>query len=229
MGNNQMLAGDPVTGEIRRFMVGPKECEVTGLTWSPDRKHHVRRHPARRISEIDGLSWCGPSFRLSYLAVEEDRVMRIVLALLSLAFASSTALAAPVENHWASETDPAITAAFDAAAALIEAEDFAAALPILRRIALDDPANADIFNLLGFAHRKTGDLDAGARAYERALYLNPDHLGALEYQGELFLSQGVIAAAEANLARLRALCASPCKETDALAAALEARGASSTE
>ena len=37
-GNNQMLAGDSVTGEIRRFLVGPKECEVTGLTWSPDRR-----------------------------------------------------------------------------------------------------------------------------------------------------------------------------------------------
>ena len=35
-GNNQMLLGDPVTGEIRRFMVGPNGCEVTGLTWSPD-------------------------------------------------------------------------------------------------------------------------------------------------------------------------------------------------
>ncbi len=38
MGNNQMLAGDTVTGEIRRFLVGPKECEVTGLCWSPDRR-----------------------------------------------------------------------------------------------------------------------------------------------------------------------------------------------
>jgi len=38
MGNNQMLVGDPDSGEIRRFMVGPKECEVTGITWSPDRK-----------------------------------------------------------------------------------------------------------------------------------------------------------------------------------------------
>ncbi len=37
-GNNQMLAGDPVTGEIRRFLVGPNECEVTGLSWSPDRR-----------------------------------------------------------------------------------------------------------------------------------------------------------------------------------------------
>lgn len=36
-GNNQMLAGDPVTGEIRRFLTGPQGSEVTGLTWSADR------------------------------------------------------------------------------------------------------------------------------------------------------------------------------------------------
>ncbi|MBN2761234.1 MAG: PhoX family phosphatase [Rhodobacteraceae bacterium] len=38
MGNNQMLAGDPVTGEIVRFMTGPNGSEVTGLTWSADRR-----------------------------------------------------------------------------------------------------------------------------------------------------------------------------------------------
>lgn len=38
MGNNQMLAADPESGEIRRFLVGPKECEITGFAWSPDRK-----------------------------------------------------------------------------------------------------------------------------------------------------------------------------------------------
>ena len=37
-GNNQMLYADPDTGGIRRFLVGPKECEVTGLCWSIDRK-----------------------------------------------------------------------------------------------------------------------------------------------------------------------------------------------
>ena len=37
-GNNMMLLGDPATGEIRRFLVGPRECEVTGITWSVDRK-----------------------------------------------------------------------------------------------------------------------------------------------------------------------------------------------
>ncbi|MFD2205373.1 PhoX family protein [Kiloniella antarctica] len=38
MGNNQMLIGDTETGEIQRFLVGPKECEVTGITWSEDRR-----------------------------------------------------------------------------------------------------------------------------------------------------------------------------------------------
>lgn len=38
MGNNQMLCADPATGEIRRFMVGPVGCEVTGISFSPDQK-----------------------------------------------------------------------------------------------------------------------------------------------------------------------------------------------
>lgn len=36
-GNNQMLVADTQTGEIRRFLVGPRECEVTGITWSADK------------------------------------------------------------------------------------------------------------------------------------------------------------------------------------------------
>ncbi|MBB5206750.1 PhoX family protein [Chiayiivirga flava] len=35
-GNNQMLAADPVTGDIRRFLVGPVGCEVTGICSTPD-------------------------------------------------------------------------------------------------------------------------------------------------------------------------------------------------
>ncbi|MFM9884278.1 MAG: PhoX family protein [Burkholderiales bacterium] len=38
IGNNQMLAADVFTGEIRRFLVGPKDCELTGVTMSPDGK-----------------------------------------------------------------------------------------------------------------------------------------------------------------------------------------------
>ncbi|WP_153031110.1 PhoX family phosphatase [Amycolatopsis sp. YIM 10] len=34
--NNQMLAADPATGEIRRFLAGPRRCEITGITATPD-------------------------------------------------------------------------------------------------------------------------------------------------------------------------------------------------
>ena len=36
IGNNQMLAADPATGEIRRFLTGPIGCEVTAVQFTPD-------------------------------------------------------------------------------------------------------------------------------------------------------------------------------------------------
>lgn len=56
MGNNQMLAGDPATGEIRRFLTGPKGSEVTGLTWSADRRTMFVgiQHPGAPFPDGDG-------------------------------------------------------------------------------------------------------------------------------------------------------------------------------
>ncbi len=50
MGNNQMLIGDPATGEIKRFLVGPKECEITGIAFSGDRRTAFVgvQHPGER-------------------------------------------------------------------------------------------------------------------------------------------------------------------------------------
>jgi secreted PhoX family phosphatase len=36
MGSNQLLACDTASGEVRRFLTGPANCEITGLTWTPD-------------------------------------------------------------------------------------------------------------------------------------------------------------------------------------------------
>jgi uncharacterized protein len=36
IGSNQMLACDPTTGQTRRFLTGPVNCEITGCTWAPD-------------------------------------------------------------------------------------------------------------------------------------------------------------------------------------------------
>lgn len=37
-GHNQMLATDPETRELRRFLVGPIDCEITGVVSTPDLK-----------------------------------------------------------------------------------------------------------------------------------------------------------------------------------------------
>jgi len=36
LGGNQLLGADPASGELRRFLVGPVNCEITGLTQTPD-------------------------------------------------------------------------------------------------------------------------------------------------------------------------------------------------
>ena len=36
LGNNMMLAADPKTREVKRFLVGPNGCEITGVTTTPD-------------------------------------------------------------------------------------------------------------------------------------------------------------------------------------------------
>ena len=36
IGNNQMLCADVTTGRIARFLTGPKGCEITGITQTPD-------------------------------------------------------------------------------------------------------------------------------------------------------------------------------------------------
>jgi hypothetical protein len=37
LGHNMMLAADPKTGETRRFLTGPRGCEITGMAMTPDR------------------------------------------------------------------------------------------------------------------------------------------------------------------------------------------------
>lgn len=56
MGNNQMLAGDPATGRIERFLTGPNGSEVTGLTWSADKRTMFVgiQHPAAPFPDGEG-------------------------------------------------------------------------------------------------------------------------------------------------------------------------------
>ncbi|EAJ0348144.1 PhoX family phosphatase [Campylobacter lari] len=51
MGNNCMLAANPKTGEIKRFLTGPIACEITGIAFSQDYKTMFVgiQHPGEKL------------------------------------------------------------------------------------------------------------------------------------------------------------------------------------
>ncbi|MBC7837237.1 MAG: PhoX family phosphatase [Nitrospiraceae bacterium] len=55
-GNNQMLCADPTTRETRRFLVGPKQCEITGVFVTPDEETMFVgiQHPGERPDDTPG-------------------------------------------------------------------------------------------------------------------------------------------------------------------------------
>ena len=104
--------------------------------------------------------------------------------------------------------------------ALIRLEKFAEAHAELKNLS-PQTDEAERQNLLGFTSRKFGDLVAAASYYNTALTIDPKHIGALEYQGELFIQLGDIEKAQGNLAKLEKICWLPCNEEYELRSALE--------
>jgi len=96
--------------------------------------------------------------------------------------------------------------------ALIKQKNYTAALNLLKQADSTYANNADVNNLLGFSSRNLKQFSASARYYQKALRINPNHLGALEYQGELFLQTKKVSAAKKNLAKLKQLCGVNCEE-----------------
>lgn len=85
--------------------------------------------------------------------------------------------------------------------------------------------HADLYNLLAFSLRNLERYDEAAKWYREALYYDPDHKGALEYQGELFLKLGQTERAKVNAQKLNFLCPDGCDELNALNLAIaEAEG-----
>lgn len=104
----------------------------------------------------------------------------------------------------------------------LEAQDWPKAIELLGKVAAAEPKSADIHNLLGYAHRKSGDLEQAFEHYNQALKLNPRHRHAHEYIGEAYLMAGNLAGAEKHLAELQRLCSPiPCEELRELRKAIE--------
>jgi cytochrome c-type biogenesis protein CcmH/NrfG len=143
-----------------------------------------------------------------------------LVAGLSLVSALPSAPAYAVDNM--SSTDaPDLTSV----RAKIKAKDYAAALAELRDLA-EDVQQADVYNLLGFTLRKTGDVKTSLTYYTKALELQPDHKAAREYLGELYVETGNMEKAKEQLGILAKLCPGGCEERDDLQKAINAKSAS---
>lgn len=105
----------------------------------------------------------------------------------------------------------------------IKAKNWKVALSELNIAVKDEPKNADIHNLLGYANRKQAqpNLPKAFEHYKTALQLNPLHKGAHEYIGEAYLMDKKPLEAEKHLASLEKICGNKtCEEYADLAQAL---------
>lgn len=144
---------------------------------------------------------------------------------IALASALLLALAGAAQSAFAMGSDdtPAATTNDDYAKdrAAIDHQDWAGAIAAFQKVVAHDGRNADAYNWLGYANRKSGKLDAAFRNYDKALALDPGHKGAYEYQGEAYLMAKNLPKAEANLAALAKLCNASCEEYKDLKEAID--------
>lgn len=138
-----------------------------------------------------------------------------MLALVTLV-SGPAAFAADTEETPASAT----SGGFESARVLVDAQNFDEALPVLRQLDQQRPDNPDILNLIGFSLRKTGKMGEALDYYIRALALNPQHRGANEYLGELYLEIKQPEKARERLAVLQQACGD-CEEAEDLSAAID--------
>ena len=141
----------------------------------------------------------------------------VALPLLGMAMASSALAAdtspAPIESAKADD--------FSAGQKAIKAKNWALAADSFKKVVADNPKNADGYNLLGYSSRWLGKYDEAFAAYDKALALDTKHKGALEYSGMAYLKVNQKDKAEAQLAKLKAICTS-CEETTDLSKAIAA-------
>jgi Flp pilus assembly protein TadD len=136
---------------------------------------------------------------------------------LTIMLASSTSVALAVDTEQSADAPD-----LSAVRAKIKARDFSGAIGELNGMIDKGVLHPDLFSLLGFSLRKSGDQKTAMTFYSKALEFNPEHKGALEYQGELFVEIGDLTRARANAAKLAKLCPQGCEEREDLDQAIGA-------
>lgn len=122
-------------------------------------------------------------------------MIRIILTILFLSSASFAAGTSYDDDNSSDSTNEQVTKLYNKAYELVYNKKFDKSIKLLEKIAKRKDLGekkADVYNLLGFSYRKHSepDLDKALESYKIALETNPEHLGAHEYLGELYITLG---------------------------------------
>lgn len=127
----------------------------------------------------------------------------------------------------AGDSSPTEAAEISNARTALKVDNFAEAEVLLRMAVANDASSADAWNLLAYSIRKQGRMDEAEDLYGKALAIDEEHVGALEYLGVLYVQTGRLDKAKILLARIDDTCFFGCNEYDDLKDAIE-KGAKGT-
>ena len=118
--------------------------------------------------------------------------MKKILILLLLVSFNAIGAGTSSSTDDSTQTADQIIKLYELAEKHIDNQSYNKSLKLLKKLTKREDLGtkrADIYNLLGFSYRKleNPDLDKSFAAYMMAIELDPSHLGAHEYLGELYL------------------------------------------
>jgi len=142
-------------------------------------------------------------------------------ALAAALMAATLAISPPALAAGSDSDDKAPQSEYSLAKQAMADGDYDAAINKLARLHEQDPNDADVLNLLGYGYRKIGNYDEARGYYLQALAIDPEHRGANEYLGELYLETGQLDKAEQRLAVLDKDCWLGCDEYTELKESIE--------
>lgn len=152
-------------------------------------------------------------------AMKQPRILATAILFTCVAAAMLT-IAAPCAM--AQDADTPVknaTVPFREDSGLITAEYYIAtgkytqSIQVLGGVLTRHPQNADAYCYRGVAYQQLGDLQKARENFKKALLLNPSHLGALKYMGDLYLQDGKLDDAMQQMLAIRAVCGSDdCEE-----------------
>ena len=144
-----------------------------------------------------------------------------MLNIKSLALIVTAALSvAPVANAAETESNPTkntASADYVAGKQAVENKQWTLAAESFKRATVQDPKNADAWNMLGYSSRWAGEYPEAFAAYDKALKLEPEHRGANSYLGVAYVRTHDLAKARTQLAKVESICGNKdCDEYKAL-------------